>query len=356
MTRGLFFRNRFWTFIALSLHRHAFGITVFLVVLLLSLIFKGGTVQAAVTGLVAKCDNGIYHQYDYEELLDSYALQLLGSYNGLYEDYVGKKKVAARSESGKYVDYKDILDHYARALLAGEDFDPWDFVNSGTGRELDMPGEIILVALDGGRIERTAKTLPGRKADPGKTPPIGDAGPEENLGEQAGPNVGSGGTPILGEPTVTLDRARAWARNRKADQVFIDIASLYWHYGAKTGIRPEVLYAQAALETGFGRYGGAVPPQYNNWAGIKKAGATGDNPVDHEEFATPEDGVRAHFNHMSAYIGMSPIGEPHGRYYSVIRLSWAGTVQTVEELSGKWAPSPAYHERIIDFLAEMMIY
>ena len=31
---------------------------------------------------------------------------------------------------------------------------------------------------------------------------------------------------------------------------------------------------------------------------------------DHETFATPEDGVRAHYNHMAAYVGLAPVGEP----------------------------------------------
>ena len=114
-----------------------------------------------------------------------------------------------------------------------------------------------------------------------------------------------------------------------------------------------MLYAQAAHETNFGHYTGQVPPAYNNWAGIKTANAAGDKPEDHEQFATPEDGVRAHFNHMAAYVGLKPIGEPHGRYFVVTRLSWAGSVKTVVELSGKWAPSATYHQRIVSMLNEM---
>ena len=59
-------------------------------------------------------------------------------------------------------------------------------------------------------------------------------------------------TPILGTPMVTLEQARAWAQKRGAHQRFIDVAEWYWYYGDKTGIRPEVLYAQAAKETALG--------------------------------------------------------------------------------------------------------
>lgn len=148
--------------------------------------------------------------------------------------------------------------------------------------------------------------------------------------------------PIVGESTVTLEQAKAWAEGRGAHQRFIDIADIYWQYGELTGIRPEILYAQAAKETGFGKYGGAVLPEQNNWAGIKTAKATGDLTEDHETFETPDDGVRGHFNHICAYIGEEPTGEPHGRYFNVKSIAWAGTVKNLDELGGKWCPDLYY--------------
>jgi hypothetical protein len=94
----------------------------------------------------------------------------------------------------------------------------------------------------------------------------------------------------------------------------------------------------------------------NNWAGIKtRQGGPCDERSAHESFATPEDGVRAHFNHMAAYVGLVPLGEPHPRYHVVAGLRWAGTIQTVEELSARWAPSSDYGESVLnDFLVPMM--
>jgi len=149
-------------------------------------------------------------------------------------------------------------------------------------------------------------------------------------------------TPIAGEPLATVEQAQTLASARGAHQRFIDIAPVYWNYGELTGIRPEVLYAQAAKETAFGRFGGAVTPDQNNWAGIKIRRPQGDRREDHESFSTPEEGVRAHFNHISAYVGFDPIGQPHPRFELVKGLPWAGTVQDVEELSGKWAPGTSY--------------
>lgn len=161
-------------------------------------------------------------------------------------------------------------------------------------------------------------------------------------------------TPILGPPQGTVTQAQEWARKNNAHQRFIDIAPNYWHYGKITGIRPDVLYAQAAHETGFGHYGGAVRPEQNNWAGIKVKNPVADRPEDHETFPTPEEGVRAHFNHVCAYLGLPPIGEPHPRYHVVNSLSWAGTVKYVEGLGGKWAPRAGYGQSIVKLLNSLL--
>ena len=160
------------------------------------------------------------------------------------------------------------------------------------------------------------------------------------------------GTPILGAPQATVHQAKEWAKGRNAHQRFVDIAQAYWEIGQAIGIRPEVAYAQSAKETAFGRYGGVVSPDANNWAGIKiRQGGANEDPNAHERFATPRNGVRAHFNHLAAYTGITPRGEPHGRYHTVMGLDWAGTIRTVEELGGKWAPNPDYGASIVrDYL------
>ncbi len=161
-------------------------------------------------------------------------------------------------------------------------------------------------------------------------------------------------TPMLGEAEVTLEEIQAWASAKSATESFIAAAEIYYQYGEITGIRPDILYAQAAKETGFGKYGGAVLPEMNNFAGIKKYGLNGDATEDHESFETQEDGVRAHFNHMSAYLGTEPVGEPHGRYKSVKSMPWAGSVRLLEELGGKWCPDLYYGFSILHDYIEAM--
>ena len=164
-------------------------------------------------------------------------------------------------------------------------------------------------------------------------------------------------TRIVGMTKVAVEVARMWAQERGAAQRFIDVADLYWEYGEKTGIRADIMYAQAAKETAFGNYTGNVTPGMNNWAGIKVIDASGDKPEDHESFATVDDGVRAHYNHMAAYVGLAPLGAVHDRYNIVITTDWAGNIESVEDLSGRWAPDVNYGNSIVnDYLRDMQRY
>lgn len=300
------------------------------------LVLLGSPVAASITGFVARGSQGDLYEYNYSDLLDSYALKILGRSNGLYEDFAAKKPYALINSSSKYIDYDDVLDRYASALVLSREFDLNKYINSKEAKKAQMPAAVQVVRLNSGKLTATAKNLSS-----------GDSGPSTAF------IIADTKTAIVGQPEVTIAQAQQWARSRKANQRFIDIAPLYWQFGQLTGIRPEVLYVQAAIETDFGHYTSRVPPSYHNWAGIKIAGAEGEAIENHEVFASPEDGVRGHFNHISAYLGLDPTGEPHGRYYHVLSKPWAGMVAYVEELSGRWNQLPDYHSYILDLLDQI---
>lgn len=305
-----------------------------LIIAILALL--SSTAAAAITGFVARGDDGSLYEYRYDDLLDSFALKMLGLSNGLYEDFAAKKNYALLNSSGRYIDYTDVLDQYASALILNQTFDVINYTAGKEAKPAEMPGSVKLVEIASGKLVFTAKPVSTSSTE--SNPVVVDPAKE---------------TPIIGPAAVTLEQAQKWAASSQAHQRFIDIAALYWEYGALTGIRPEVLYAQSAVETDFGKFNSTVTPEYNNWAGIKTAEAQGDQPEDHSVFATPEDGVRAHFNHMAAYVGLNPIGETHASYQVVIAQSWAATVRSVEELSGKWNPSADYHTYILVLLGQM---
>jgi N-acetylmuramoyl-L-alanine amidase len=300
------------------------------------LVLLSSTAAAEITGFVALGDDGSLYEYRYDDLLDSFALKMLGLSNGLYEDFAARKSYALLNSSGRYIDYADVLDRYASALILNQTFDVINYTAGKEARPAEMPGSVKLVEITSGKLVFTAKPVSTSSTE--SNPVVIDAAKE---------------TPILGPTAVTLEQARQWATSRQAHQSFIDIAAIYWEYGAITGMRPEVLYAQSAVETDFGKFNDRVTPDYNNWAGIKTVEADGNQSEDHEVFATPEDGVRAHFNHMAAYVGLTPIGETHALYQVVATQSWTGTVRYVEELSGKWTPSADYHTYILVLLGQM---
>ena len=80
------------------------------------LIFLSSPAAAAITGFVGSDEDGRLYEYSYADLLDSYALKILGLSNGLYEDFAAKKAYALLGSSGRYFDYVDVLDRYASAL------------------------------------------------------------------------------------------------------------------------------------------------------------------------------------------------------------------------------------------------
>ncbi len=328
------------------------NLCLFLAVILL-LFLLSTPASAAVEGFVVKDGNGTYHQYCYDELLNSYALKATGNPNGLYEDFAAKKPIALLDCIGGYIDYSSVLEEYARALIRGDNFNLNEYTESSAAREAVLPEYVKLVNYESGKLIRLKKNITDNRKEDNNIITETESDQESDQESADEEEVIITNTPLIGVSSITLPDAQDWAEGKKADQSFIDIAPLYWKYGEKCGLRPEVLYAQAAFETGFGSFEGLVPSEYNNWAGIKIGSSSGNEPEDHEQFDTPADGVRAHFNHLAAYVGLEPLGDPHDRYYVITRFSWAGTIETVEELSGKWAPSSTYHQRIVELLAEM---
>ena len=166
---------------------------------------------------------------------------------------------------------------------------------------------------------------------------------------------------IIHDPRATAAQAHAWASKQGATPKQLSVIPIYWKYGELTGIDPAFMFAQSCHETGYGKFGRAVTEEMNNFAGIKIGkSSAGEDTGSHETFATIDDGVRAHFNHISAYCGLKPIGTPHARYNMVVTASWAGKIKHVEQLGGNpphwpgWAPNPNYGHGIVALLNALL--
>lgn len=123
------------------------------------------------------------------------------------------------------------------------------------------------------------------------------------------------------------------------------LAGYYVRFCAETGLRADLLWAQMIRETGYGKYGGDVSPNQNNYAGI---GATGGG-AGGAAFASAEAGVKAHVAHMVAYVYTSSpaawaCGTVDPRFDMVAPR---GAVTVLSDLDGRWAvPGTGYGEAI----------
>lgn len=159
--------------------------------------------------------------------------------------------------------------------------------------------------------------------------------------------------PIIGGPSADYVTVRAnlptvvtpWFR--RALVALADAAR-------ETGVDPLVLIAQCGHETGWGRFGGAVTPEMGNTCGLKVRNPQGDRREDHATFPMrygyPFLGALAHAHHLRLYAGFPvPEDTPDPRAVWLAPGSAGfGSATFVEELGGKWAPSPDYGYAVAD--------
>jgi flagellum-specific peptidoglycan hydrolase FlgJ len=159
---------------------------------------------------------------------------------------------------------------------------------------------------------------------------------------------------IIGAPRYSQSTVESYARSIDCSHYIMKAIPIYYRLAPRRNIAPEVLLAQAIVETRRGYYGGDSKP--HNMAGIKKGGEVGDDPKDFEVPPSAYEGVRMHVNHMAAYTGKEPIGEPHDRFYdaSAAQEHRGWWVRRISQLGdGIWAEDPMYASKIQDHLDEM---
>ncbi len=161
---------------------------------------------------------------------------------------------------------------------------------------------------------------------------------------------------ILGAPRYSQTKVERYARSIDCSRYIMNTIPIYYRLASTRNIAPDVLVAQAIVETGRGYYGGVSKPW--NMAGIKKGGVDrGDDPKDFEVPPTAYEGVRMHVNHMAAYTGKRPIGKPHDRFYDAraAQKQRGWWVRRISQLGdGIWAEDPTYASKIRTHLDNMV--
>lgn len=152
---------------------------------------------------------------------------------------------------------------------------------------------------------------------------------------------------IIGRPVLTASQLYEYVKafNPNFEDLY-EIAENYISVGKKYGVRGDIAFCQAVLETGWFKFGNgtAVTPDQHNYCGmgVVRKGLPGNS------FATIKDGVTAHIQHLYAYASTEnlPKGEqiidPRFKYVS------RGSATTWKNLGeGKWCGDKKYGEKIL---------
>jgi hypothetical protein len=157
---------------------------------------------------------------------------------------------------------------------------------------------------------------------------------------------------IVGESVATEEQMLAFARS--VNPHFPEyLPKLYLEIGKKYGIRGDIAFCQMLKETGYHRFGGVVHASQYNYAGIGAVGNSKKNKGN--SFQSPEQGVRAHIQHLYAYATKEPLPidekvvDPRFKYVT------RGIAPAWQDLNGRWAvPGKGYGEEILNLYSRMI--
>lgn len=184
----------------------------------------------------------------------------------------------------------------------------------------------------------------------------------------------NGGQPIQGPSVLTSAQLAGWWRSKNYSppppgqpqlSVSIDeLAAIYVQEGADEGVRGDMAFAQAILETGGFRY--TAPG--NNFAGMGWC----DSCSSGRTFPTPRDGVRAQVQHLLNYADITSrhykLHHPASIYWyapishspsvanqqfdSFFAKGWAPTWHDMGH--GNWATDPNYSTKVLNIYQQML--
>lgn len=158
---------------------------------------------------------------------------------------------------------------------------------------------------------------------------------------------------IMGPASAGYQTVAQNAVTQNASNWYMKALVAIWWAGPRVGVDPVVMAGQCAIETGWGRFGGAVSPEHYNLCGLKTTSAVGDSGHDFQVFPAPHDevpyqGALAQAHHLAAYSGFeAPLDTPDPRYHLVgPGTRYFGSALDIYGLSGRWAVDTAYGSKI----------
>jgi N-acetylmuramoyl-L-alanine amidase len=154
---------------------------------------------------------------------------------------------------------------------------------------------------------------------------------------------------ILGPTVLSAEHLNLFVKNTNPNA--IEVGSFYVTFGEHYGIRGDIAFAQALLETNYFRFTGDVRGGQNNFAGIGATGSLARGAT----FATPEEGVLAHLQHLFAYATSAPLPNQFPLVDPRFHLVRRGSAPTWVDLNGKWAvPGNTYGQSILNLYGRII--
>ena len=164
------------------------------------------------------------------------------------------------------------------------------------------------------------------------------------------------GTPIMGTSTISAESmARLFVStghtypsevySQRGASSITEFCNQVIMAASSEGVRPEVVFAQAMLETGWLQFGGSVSADQCNFAGL---GATGLQ-VGGARFDNIYQGLLAQSQHLKGYAVRMPLNNVcvDPRYQILVDRGYLGIAPCLEDLNGLWAvPGDGYGQRI----------
>ena len=158
---------------------------------------------------------------------------------------------------------------------------------------------------------------------------------------------------IMAHGKTPMERLKRFmlSNNDQADTNIVKrLVRYYIIESNREGVNYEVAFCQMCLETGFLRFEGSVSRFQNNYCGLGCVDICSQG----DWFASMEEGVKAHVQHLKAYASLEPVRGPlvDPRFDNVRR----GSVIKVTELTGKWAGDPEYGQKISALIHRLYTY
>lgn len=169
---------------------------------------------------------------------------------------------------------------------------------------------------------------------------------------------------VMGTSSVPASKMVAWFEAKTAWYTGVDgasvptdeLAQMFLDEGRDEGVRGDIAFVQAMIETGWLRFSERMPMEYNNFSGIGAVdGGTGAN-----RFVDARTGVRAQIQHLRAYADPAvtvdrlahPLVDP--RFNLVVPKGKA--TNWTDFGNGIWATDPGYAGKVKRLYDELLAF